>query len=139
MMKTNKREHRVYNALLRIENVIGSPPLPFEKPSDLDFWVLELIPGKPEPLSEWQKRILPIIQRHSRLLKKWKKAGADYFLCVQTTSPLPWYPAVFQAEMLKELSRIDCTLEHSVDMEPDQMKQGRTRSRTVRRETSVRE
>ena len=119
-MKKTGMDHLVTNALLRIEGVAGQPPPRFEKPSaDLDFWVLELRKYQPEKLTKWQKRVMPILRRLAPVLKKWRQAGSRCCLHVQTDSPMPMFPAVFQAGLIAILAEIGCTLEHGVETAPE--------------------
>ncbi len=132
MKQRYRPEHTVVNSLLRIEGTHGDAPLPFERPSGTsDFWILELPIG--QMLPAWQKQVLSIFQQHARVLRKCRKAGARCFLHVQTESPVAMLPAVFGPTLLNTLSLIECTLEHSVDIEPEQKNQSRTRPRSVRR------
>ena len=81
----------------------------------MNFWVLELGPCGSEKLESWQARILPVLLGQMPALKKWTKAGSQCFLHVQTVSPMTMFPALFQSELLKALSQINCVLEHGVD------------------------
>ena len=116
-MKKRIKSHVVTNALLRIENTTGEPPLPFEKPNDtMDFWVLELS-WDPEPLEAWQLRVEPILLSQLRRVRRWARSGAKCFLHVQTSHPIPTYPALFMPTFLTALLKLNCTLEHGVDNE----------------------
>jgi len=133
MKKPRRIEHMVFNSLLRIEGMTGTPLRPFEKPSDTHaFWILELT-GLPEPLTKWQKRVLPIIRRHMNRLRQWRKSGTRIVMHIQTQSPAATFPAIFEPTLLKTLALFDCTLEHGVEIAPEQEGRSRTRCRTERR------
>jgi len=109
------------NALLRIENVDGQLPGPFEQPrDDMSFWVLELLEGVSEDLDSWQSRIIPILQSKLQTLLACRKTGSTCCLHVETYAEPQGFPATFKTELLKTLGEFDGVLEHVVDFETEE-------------------
>lgn len=104
------------NALLRLEGVNGTPSPPWENPSaNGTYWVLELS-SLPEPLSDWQKRIVPLVAEQRSFILGHVVNGARAVLFVETVSHAP-SPAVFGEELIDLLSDCSASIEHFVNLE----------------------
>jgi len=100
----------IFNALLRVEGVKGSPPKKWEKPSaGHDFWVLELC-SREMLLDIWISKIIPKIKTQRQQLNRFKQEGWKTFLFVAIESSAP---IRFRPELLSVLAKFNITLEYS--------------------------
>ena len=100
----------IVNSLLRIDNVRGEPPPPFERPNaPMNFWVLELPDGH-NSVRNWTLRIARLLRKHSKLLRELRRKRAALTLYIQTEGGPE--PLRLDVEFLKLLSGLEISLEH---------------------------
>ncbi|MEY4483135.1 MAG: hypothetical protein RL693_587 [Verrucomicrobiota bacterium] len=104
----------ISNALLRINDVQGKPPLPLEKTNEeLDFWVLELASPAIDTAELWCVRVTRILKKHAPFLSTLRSNGSTLTLfveCAATGSVLR-----LEADFLKTLADLGVALEWAKD------------------------
>ena len=100
----------IVNSLLRIDNVRGEPPLPFERPNaPMNFWVLELPDGH-DSFRKWTLQVARLLRTHSKLLRQLRRKRAALTLFIQTEGGPE--PLRLDVKFLNQLSELEISLEH---------------------------
>ncbi len=101
----------IFNSLLRISNIAGEPPAPFEKPNaTMNFWVLELPAPAEGSVTEWFTLITALLTSHAAVLSESQSKGAHLTLFIATsTSRLVFR---LEAAFLKVLADMGIALEY---------------------------
>ena len=98
----------ITNSLLRLDNVAGKPPPPFERPNDkLSFFVLEL--GRHDNVQRWCVQTTESLRRHAELLRNLRRGGAEPTLFVEFASSMPVIR--LEASFISFLAEVGISLE----------------------------
>jgi hypothetical protein len=98
----------ITNSLLRLNEVTGLPPSPFEQPNEkMDFFVLEL--GIADDVNSWCARTVEALSMHADFLRKIAALGARLTLFVESQSSEPVLR--FEASFLNSLAQAGISLE----------------------------
>jgi hypothetical protein len=102
----------ITNSLLRISNVTGEPPPPFEQPNqNLDFWVLELPSPSSEDVACWCSCASKILSDHTELLRQLCNEGSQLTLFIESAGAVRVLR--LEAAFLKMLAGLGISIEFS--------------------------